>query len=459
MTPAAGMSAPAPGHVSMPPNDSRDPRLEAVVRVDPAPAVNEPVVPPARHSVRAAPPPSVLSSLTLGMSVAAILAVGVGGGWMYFRPSGVAAQAALDAEGNDSLAVACPQCADGTRVHGPGFDVLLVAGRATARLPERLHVGENRFPVKVERTRHATESVDLVVPLAYRVENDLHELSSADPAIVVHVEAVNGTAVRVANTPLELTPQNSVDHRVPLSAETEGFSLDEVTLTRKIPYGITLPGKPAEEGTLDIGVRIIPLAVRSAGAVTWTAEKLTLHGKTLPGATVVVEGRSFNAALSGEFHVPLDALTPGTVSRVEIVAMTRGYAARHGSVQVRRVESLEDVAKEYEGAATSFAWDKFEQAASGTPAGVAIVEGAIEAVEDSPTARRLRVAVERGCGQKGSCVANVLTAEPGALDVGARIRAYGKVVKFDPGTPSTAMVDAEFVLVAKGTTSEWTKPR
>jgi len=172
----------------------------------PAPLFDAPP-PPLRESFRKGGVPLVAVALTAG---GIVLAGGVAIATLVHRAStGSRGIARVTPEGTDVLHLTCDpaSCADGTVAQFDGASATL-RGRRRANLPARATAATSaitRSRSRIDRPGLGRdELVSLVVPVGYRVRADVSPMNGTHPSILIHVEALSGSDVRVDGKPVAL---------------------------------------------------------------------------------------------------------------------------------------------------------------------------------------------------------------------------------------------------------------
>ena len=225
------------------------------------------------------------------------------------------------------------------------------AGAADLPLAQPLHVGANALSLHVDRPGMGRDEViALSVPVAYRVRADVTAMSDPHPSILIHVEALPGSDVRIADKPVTLDGNGVGTYAIDESAATEGPADESRVVSLDVPYTVaSARARAAETGTVSARVAVAPLRVDAPGArAVVEGDHVLLAGRAAKGATVTVDGAA--ATVARGRHVRGDrsaARRPATVS-IEVRSGTAALAPRTVHFAVKRVASLADEAKAFE---------------------------------------------------------------------------------------------------------------
>ena len=437
----------------------------------PAPLFDEPLPP--------APVIAKRGGLPLGLvaGVVGLLVAGAGIAVYFFWKGGapLVVKARLGPQGNEQLQLICPTCPDGTTASLSGASVSFKDKEAALELSTPLKLGENPLEIRIDRPamgRDETVKASILVP--YRVKVDLSSAgatpadsgpkgeppagapapgaaASNDP-IVVRVETLPGTAVKVDGRDVALDGEGHGTQSIDVRAETEGPSDEGKVIDKSIPYEVTPKGAPTERGTLTARVGVVPLHIDAPTKHLVTdADRFVVAGRTAKGASVTVNGRPLESATGiffGTFELPAASETP-----VEIRAAGPHVAPRTARFSVKRVANLEAEAKAFEAAHTL----GYDAVSSNVEANVGQGLAIDGEVRQSRIVNHQTVAIvdsRHGCAKR-PCIVRVVYG--GDLDLKPRqpLRAYGTITRaFSAGDAAPngkpiPEVEADFVLRGK----------
>ncbi len=435
--------------------------LSQTAQMPGSPAVAAP--PPSRKAVEIAPrpPPLIDDEPDLGPApqrikrgvpfgavagIVAILVAAAGGAAFFFlRSPPLVLQPGLDAQGHEQLHIRCETCQDGTVAEIDGARATFQNKEADLPLASPLKVGNNPLAIHITRPKFGREgSVQVVVPVAFRIRADLSGLTAAPPAILVRVEAVSGTDVQVDGKPVALDASGAGVYATDIGSETEGVSDELRFIDRVIPYAVTPKSSPAETGKLTVRVGIAPLRLDAPGlhAVVESAT-FRLAGRTVRGGSVTVNGAPLHTEPDGTFAQSFDAASDGDLS-LEVRASGPQLAPRTAHLVVTRVDRLADAARAREKAPEA----TYDDIAGDIPAAVGkatIVEGDVAEARTTGAQTIAIVDDARGCSRP-PCLVRVTYAGDTRFKHGDVLRAYGRVTRaFAYGSSTVPEVEADFV--------------
>jgi hypothetical protein len=444
-----GVAAPgiAPVHTAQsaataqPPAPRGQPRKAVEIAPKPAPLVDdEPDLGPAPQRVKRGVPFGVVAGV-VGMLVAA---VGVAA-FFILRSVPLVVQPGLDAQGHERLHLHCETCQDGTVAELEAARAVFQGKEADLQLASPLKVGNNPLTIHIDRPNLGRdESVQVIVPVAFRIRADLSDLSAARPAILVRVEAVSGTEVQIDGKPVPLDASGSGVYSTDISSETEGASDELRLIDRVIPYAVTPKSGVAENGKLTVRVGIVPLRLDAPGLHAFVdGRTFRLAGRTARGGSVTANGTPVHAEPDGTFAQAFDIPSPGDLS-VEVRASAPQLAPRTAHLVVRRVDHLADEAKAREKVPEA----TYDAIAADIPGAVGkgtIVEGDVAEVRTTPAQTVAIVDDARGCA-RAPCLVRVTYGGDMPFKHGDIVRVYGRVTRAVAyGSSTVPEVEADFI--------------
>ncbi|WP_437792571.1 zinc-ribbon domain-containing protein [Sorangium sp. So ce693] len=319
------------------------------------PLQNPALMRPHRLKHRLPPPKGERRPRTSRRAVAVVVAGGVLAlGAVLFAllwPSAppVTARARADAGGREVIELRCDSCPDGTAV-SIGEGRATTAGRvAQIPLASPLSVGENRMKVAIDRPGSGRdETVGVSIHVAYRIRPDLGTLQGERPSIQVVVEASKGTQVILDGKEVALTSGRAIES-IDVTDAVEGPSDETKTLSRQVPYTVTPPDGPREQGMVSVAVGIVPLTIEAPGSsVVIDKESFVLAGRTARGAQIFAGAHPIAVRPDGTFAHVMNVSSVGA-TQFEVRAKMQGMAPRIAKLAVRRVDRLDTAAKEFAG--------------------------------------------------------------------------------------------------------------
>ncbi len=459
------MGVAIPGIAPLRPGDEKRGPLGATIRHrDPLPRGVDlplPAVLPAPDPIHDLPvptPPRIVRKRGVPLAVVALIAGGllvVGGATialLWHGATPIAATPRVAPDGTDALHLTCEpaSCKDGTVVTVDSASATFASGAADLPLAQPLHVGQNALSLHVDRPGMGRDEViALTVPVAYRVRADVSAMNEPHPNILIHVEALAGSEVRVADKSVTLDATGAGTYAIDESAATEGPADESHVVSLDVPYTVTNAGHAPETGTVSARQAIAPLRVDAPGPrAVIESDQVLLAGRAAKGATVTVDGAAATVGADGTFEKSVSLTAPGEIS-VEVRSGTTTLAPRTVHVAVKRVASLAEEAKAFEKEAP-LGYDAALANLASDAGKPIVVDG--EVVEPRASGHRTLLLVDdrRGCA-KGPCLARVVIGQEIAVARGDRLRAYGRVARTftTPAGQSVPEVEADFVLRPK----------
>ncbi len=325
-----GLSKPAPAMLAPPPAPQ-----------PPEVSVPEPLADPPKRRLLY----GLLLAAFVGLLLATVLAF-----YLLSSPYSVEARVVLDDKGQEHLEVSCSECPDGTSSEINGQMTTFESGKASVSLEDPLQVGNNSLTVSLLKPgdKHA-ETIELTVPVDYRVQGDLSGLGAEPPTVRISVRAIPGTTVVLDGAPLKLDAGGAGDYKLDVSEDLTGPADSIQKLERKVPYTITPPEGEPEHGEVKIQSLITPLTLDAPGpSIVIDKPNFMLAGQTMKGGSVSVAGRAITVDPTGRFAQLMSVSSAG-----ETTIIVRGSAEDHAPrlvpVKIRRVDSLADEAKRLKG--------------------------------------------------------------------------------------------------------------
>ncbi|WP_438014687.1 zinc ribbon domain-containing protein [Sorangium sp. So ce315] len=292
----------------------------------------------ARSSRRAVAVVAAGGVLALGAVLFALL-------WPSAPP--VTARARADAGGREVIELRCETCPDGTAV-SIGEGRATTAGRvALIPLASPLSVGDNRMKVAIDRPGNGRdETVGVTIHVAYRIRPDLGTLQGERPSIQVVVEASKGTQVVLDGKDVALASGRAIE-AIDVTEAVTGPSDETKTLSRQVPYTVTPPDGPREQGMVSVAVGIVPLSIEAPGpSVVIDKESFVLAGRTARGAQLLAGAHPIAVRPDGTFAHVMNVSSVGA-TQFEVRAKMQGMAPRIAKIAVRRVDRIDTAAKEF----------------------------------------------------------------------------------------------------------------
>jgi hypothetical protein len=387
----------------------------------------------------------VLSIAVLLLSVAIVIALW----WKSGAP--IEARVQVDDVGRETLEVTCRNPCAYTRVAAGSVRAELLDGRAVLALAQPLAVGENRIQLELEAATGGQKTLELTVPVAYRLKIDFAGLAEPAPRVAVVVEAEPGTAVVVDGHAVALDARGRGRHAIDVSRDLTGPATKLVALEKKVPYGVTRPKAEPVRGELVLRIGVVPLSVDAPGdSIVIDSPNFTLAGRTQTGGAVSVGGRAITVDPSGRFAQLMNVSSVGETTIV-VRASAPDHAPRFFPIRIRRVASLQEEAASFaQGATRSYATIASElEKKRGWK--VALDGEVVESRTENHTSIIL-LDVSSGCARR-PCLARVVHGAHTQLKPGDRISVHGQISGAVDGPRSGMKIPElriDFLLPTKG---------
>ena len=448
---AAAAAAPSPARGPSPA------RAQPKVLPMPAPLVDdEPAIGPAPRLARAGIPLAWVAGGVLALVVVFGVAVGV-----LWKGQSLVVVPRLDAQGHEELHLTCDGCPDGTTVDLETAHATFQNKEADLAMTTPLAVGDNPLSIRLTRPRMGrNEDVKVVVPIAFRIKADLASLSDVHPTVVVRVEAVAGSVVKIDGKPVTLDATGKGSYAVDVTAQTSGWSDDLRLIDQAIPYSIVPPPQGGranveQAGNLAVRAGIATLHLDAPGPTrVIETSSFKIAGRTVKGGNVTVNGQAVALESDGAFSRTYDAPAIGDTV-VELRAAGPQLATRTAHFTVKRVARLADEARARE-KAPALGFDDMLAGGDAALGKDVIVEGDVVQARTTSNQTVALVYDSRGCGKgpTGACLVRVIAAGDEPLAQGAHVRVFGKLTSIlapagAPGSTATTpvpVVQADFVV-------------
>jgi hypothetical protein len=379
---------------------------------------------------------------TLGLG----LAGGAGALWLNGREP-VKASVAVDSSGAEVLALDCAACADGATVRLGAASGTFANHHATLTLDRALGVGENRLEVTLEHPNGKSEQLALHVPVDFRLDPDATGLTGSPPTLRVNVVATGGASVVVNGEPVPIDPEGHGSVTIDVSAELTGAAPAVTSIDKVIPYTVSLRRADPANGELTVRMNAAALIVDAPGdTVVLEGPNFWLSGRSMPGTTISVAGRTIPVDSAGVFHQLMSVSAVGETT-IFVRADLPEHAPRLVPLRVRRVPSLRAEGERLDREVTHSNSELLEKLHAHRSQAVGF-NARVLSVQPEGRATRLLVDVVEGCPSP-PCLARVLHGANVTPPLGATWRVYGRSDRLVPGPTAGAQIPevrADFML-------------
>lgn len=373
----------------------------------PEPVLPAPALYPAPEPAPPAPGPrrllyGVFVGAFLGLVIASVAA-------FYFlsSPFSVEAKVVLDAQGDEHLQVICAECPDGTTSEINGQMTKFSGGKALVTLADPLKVGNNSLSISLLKPGdNQAETLDLTVPVDFRIKGDLSGLRNDPPTARVTIQAIPGTTAILDGGAVALDAGGAGQHVIDVSRDLTGESGTTTTFERKVPYAITPPNASAERGEVTMRASITPLTLDAPGpSIVIDSANFMLAGRTSKGGSVSVAGRAITVDPQGRFAQLMSVSSAGETTIV-VRASSQDHAPRLVPVRIRRVESLAQETQRLKGESRT-PYASFGTAADKNKGQSVLFDAVVVETRTDSHTTVLLLNVTSGCGG-GNCLARVI---------------------------------------------------
>lgn len=351
----------------------------------------------------------------------------------------------LTPTGEERIDIVCDSCPDGTRIAAGGAETEVRQRKAYLAVSEPLRVGDNRLAFELSYPEGRTSTVQLTLPIEYRVRADTAGFEATPPHLTIVVDALPGSNVTLHEQPLALDPSGHGEHRIELGSRIEGPASEVVTLTETVPYAVVTPAGRRYTGALTASFGVTPLDLEAPGreTITGTAEFL-LAGRTAKGGRVLVAGETLAVDEHGAFAQSMSIEAPGE-STVTVRAHVEQLAPRLVSFTIRRVDDLEREAARLRREALAFAHALDDPRAH--VGKLVHLEGQVRDARVSGA--RTILLVEPGAGCKDRiCVARLVSGGRRTVSAGTRLSAFGRFTgRVEKLGPAQVVADVDVSLL------------
>ncbi|HVR18956.1 MAG TPA: hypothetical protein VMS65_04655, partial [Polyangiaceae bacterium] len=281
----------------------------------------------------------VLAALIIVAAAALFTAAGVV--LLLYRARGeIQTSLTLGEDGREELVLTCAGCDDGAIARFESASARFSNRRATLRLGRELAIGDNKLPVVLERRPGKTETVELVVPVEFRVRGDTSSLAKTPPTITIVAKAVKGSSVVIDGKAVPLTEEGTATLAIDVSRSLTGPDAQPKSLEHRVSYAVTPPGASPKRGEVLVRIGVTPLVLQAPGeSIVIDSATFVLAGRTAKNGVVSVEGRPITVDTSGQFAQVMGVSAEGETT-VAVRAAAPDQAPRLVPIRVRRVASL-----------------------------------------------------------------------------------------------------------------------
>lgn len=365
--------------------------------------------------------------------------------WSGSKP--LSALVSADAAGKDRIDLVCEQCSDGTLIR-LGEASAEVRGRKAYLTPAQpLPLGQNAVTFSV--LRPGDESPDDVEvrlpPIEYRIRPDTTTLVGDQPSLTLSIEAIPGSQVEIAETPVSLDPAGRGDIRIDVGSQLRGPASEVATFEQAVRYLIKPPSGKQYDGELRVKIGVTPLVLGAPGSDTVTdLERFMLAGRTTKGAELWVAGNSIPVDDTGRFAQLMSIDSVGETN-VTVRAGQPGLAPRFVAFRLQRVKNLALEATKLRQTAIPFA--RVAKDVAGNLGQTVYVAGKIDEVRVDGHRTLVVLQASKDCEGR-YCLARLVYGGLRKLQRGLEVTAIGRLQRAAgaPGTEDVPEIEVSLLL-------------
>jgi hypothetical protein len=390
----------------------------------------------------------VIAALVIVLAAALFTAAGVAL-FLYRARGAIQTTVTLGPDGREMLALTCAGCDDGATVRFESASATFSGHRATLRLGRELAVGDNKLRILLERRAGKAETVELDVPVEFRVRGDTADLAKTPPAIKIVARAIPGSTVVIDGKATPLAADGTATLTVDVSRSLTGPDAVQRTLEHRVPYAVTPPGGSPKHGEVTVRIGITPLVLQAPGeSIVIDQPTFVLAGRTAKSGAVSVEGRPITVDPAGQFAQVMGVSAVGETT-VMIRAIAPDQAPRLVPIRVRRVSSLAAETERVRPQATT-SYAAIAQPTDAQRGLLVLLDGSVVEARVENFTTVFLMEVKSGCAS-APCLLRVTWGNKGTLAEGDPVNVFGTLSGAVDGPRSgTKIPSVTASFVAKG---------
>ena len=398
------------------------PGIEKPAVVEPTPRVSDAPKPVSRPPAPTALPRRYLA-LALTVTAAFFGLVTLLSVWWWRSTPRLTVTAKTDEAGKDSLELECGNCDDGSRIALGGVAASFRNRRAALALNQPLHMGDNVVSLELSRRGARRETIQLKVPVDFRVVGDITGIEAATPKLRLIVDKSASVTFEVEGQPLTFNAAGHGQFELDVTRDVTGQATSEMPLQKRISYIARTPSGEVH-GAASMRIGIVPLLIEAPGPLLITdRNEFKLCGNTMPGAAVDVAGLKLEVTKDGRFCHPMLIRELGKFS-IWVTASAKGFAPRKVERTIERNADLlaygKKVYKEL-----SHELTKAEPANEKSRGSLIAVTGNIVELSDNPPMTRLLL--QLGSRRTPEGLVRVVASNQGHYSAGQQVTVFGQV--------------------------------
>ncbi len=381
-------------------------------------------------------------ALTLAIAATVLATTCVVALWWWQSSPKLSVQIKTDESGRDHLEIDCTNCNDGSSIALRDSSTLFDNHHASIPLKQPLKMGDNSVQLLLSRRGARSESIQLHVPVDFRVAGDTSALDETTPKLRLLVDKSPNVTVEVHKQTPTYDTAGHGHFDVDVASDIMGQSAIEKPLERRVAY-IARTSAGVVQGAVLMRIGILPLTVDTPGPLLMTdREDFKLCGTTAPGSQIDVAGLKIDVDSGGRFCHSMIIKDVGKFT-IWITSAKKGYAPRKVQRVIARFANLHVYAKKlYKEVPHELATSATD---SNTNSLVALT-GTIVELSERPPVTRLLLQFGPNAGPQG--VVRIVTASQPGIKAGQTITVFGQVTGVLKGPDGRDMseLSAAFIL-------------
>jgi hypothetical protein len=291
------------------------------------------VTSPAREGVRR----YVVMSLAIAAGLLAAVAF-VATWWWRSSPK-LDVKVRTDDSGRDSLQLSCQDCDDASEVALSGNRTTFKNHQASISLTSPLKMGDNALIFFLSRRRTKAETIQVHVPVDYRVVGDMTTLGQSPAMLRLLIEKSPNMVFEVEKQPVPFDATGHGRFDIDVSRDLIGPTNVEKLLERRVTYSVRSPTATIQ-GSVLLRTGILPLTIEAPSALYITEQdQFNLCGTTAPNAQVDVAGLKVKVEGGGRFCHPMLIKEFGKYE-IWVTTAASGFAPRKVRLNIERTPNL-----------------------------------------------------------------------------------------------------------------------
>ena len=395
-----------------------------------------------QFGIPAAPSPRRYLAMSLAIAAVFLAATCLLALWWWRSSPKLAVQVRTDESGRDYLELECPNCSDGTGIALGVNSSLFDNHHASILLKQPLKIGDNSVQLVLSRRGARAETIQLRVPVDFRVAGDMMALDESPPKLRLLVEKLPSVAVQVDKQTVTFDGAGRGHFDINVTSDITGQSNVEKPLERRIAY-TAQTSSSVVQGAVLMRIGIVPLSVDAPGPLYMTdREDFKLCGTTAPGAQIDIAGLKIEVDGGGHFCHSMIIKEVGKFT-ITVTASKNGFAPRKVQRIIERYANLQVYARKLY---KELSHDLEKSTSPSNTAPLISVVGNVIELSERPPVTRLLLQFGPKSGPQG--LARVVASNQPPLKAGQTVTVFGQVTGTLKGPDGRDMseLSAAFIL-------------